>query len=47
MIASMYSNGDGSGLTGVTGAAADRIVCGTTNITAHEGNSLTFTTAGT
>lgn len=36
--------GDGSGLTGI--ALGDNITSGTTNITANENTSLTFTTAG-
>jgi len=39
--------GDGSSLTGISTGSADQVVSGTTNITANENSSISFTTTGT
>jgi hypothetical protein len=47
IVTATYFEGDGSRLTNLPGGASgDRIASGTTNITAHQDRSLTFTTAG-
>ena len=38
--------GDGSSLTGISTASGDQVISGTTNITANENSSISFTTNG-
>jgi len=47
IVTATYFEGDGSRLTNLPSGASDRIVSGTTSVTASLNNSITFTTSGT